>query len=81
MIGEAKQAAVSQLLRRSGTRAEECYAYGDHSSDLGLLRAVGDPTVVGNDPVLLEQALAHGWQRLAATAGPLPVPERGPRAG
>ncbi|GAA2565196.1 hypothetical protein GCM10010398_62700 [Streptomyces fimbriatus] len=79
MIGEAKQAAVSRLPRRSGTRAEECYAYRDHSSDLALLRAVGDPTVVGDDPVLLEQARTHGRRRPAATGGPLSAPD--PLAG
>ncbi|MFJ7125791.1 HAD family hydrolase [Streptomyces sp. NPDC098101] len=70
MIGEAKVAAVRAFLARSGIPARECFAYGDHSSDLPLLTGVGRAGVVGEDPVLLEHAERLGWRRLSARTGP-----------
>ncbi|MFB7501942.1 HAD family hydrolase [Streptomyces broussonetiae] len=70
MIGEAKRAAAQDLMERTGARPEECYAYGDHASDLPLLRCVGRPAVVGEDPVLRAEVLARAGLHLPATAGP-----------
>jgi len=54
MIGEAKGRAVRDLLRRHPSVAPaDCYAYGDHESDLPMLAEVGHPVVVGADPRLL----------------------------
>ncbi|MFD7448428.1 HAD family hydrolase [Kitasatospora sp. NPDC059827] len=64
MIGAAKAVAARELLDRGGFDPRECHAYGDHSSDLDLLRLVGHPTVVGDDPVLTEHADRGGWSRL-----------------
>ncbi|MEV8314359.1 HAD-IB family hydrolase [Streptomyces sp. NPDC059900] len=71
MTGEEKAVAVRALLRERGVRPDGCHAYGDHASDLAMLRAVGHPVVVGADPVLLRHAEAGGWRRLpgAASAG------------
>lgn len=63
-IGAGKAEAVAGVLRERELRAEECHAYGDHASDLDLLRQVGNPVVVGDDPVLLEHAHRGRWRRL-----------------
>ncbi|MFJ6696357.1 HAD family hydrolase [Streptomyces sp. NPDC091272] len=70
MIGAVKGAAARDLIRRSGAVADGCYAYGDHASDLPLLRAVGRPAVVGDDPDLADHALRAGWPQLPAGSGP-----------
>ncbi|WP_345942878.1 HAD-IB family hydrolase [Streptomyces sp. SID486] len=70
MIGPAKAEAVRALLAETGVEARDCFAYGDHSSDLPLLQSVGSATVVGEDPVLLGHAAREGWARLPASAGP-----------
>lgn len=64
MIGDAKAAAVRDLMADRSVPADRCHAYGDHSSDLPLLEAVGDPVVVGDDRVLLDHALRYGWRVL-----------------
>ncbi|MEU6673237.1 HAD family hydrolase [Streptomyces sp. NPDC046925] len=64
MTGEEKAVAVRALLRERGISPDRCHAYGDHASDLPMLRAVGHPVVVGVDPVLLRHAGAGGWRRL-----------------
>ncbi|MFI5660537.1 HAD family hydrolase [Streptomyces sp. NPDC051684] len=70
MIGGAKGAAARELIRGAGAAAADCYGYGDHASDLPLLRAVGHPAVVGGDPDLVDHALRAGWPRLPAGSGP-----------
>ncbi|MGW2562106.1 HAD family hydrolase [Streptomyces sp. NPDC001514] len=72
MIGAAKETAVAALMARLGVRAEDCFAYADHSSDLPMLSLVGHPVVVGDDPVLAERGAARGWRFLAARTGPRP---------
>jgi HAD superfamily hydrolase (TIGR01490 family) len=68
MIGKAKSEAVLGLIGRTGVDPAACYAYGDHASDLAMLEAVGHPSVVGSDPVLLTQARMHGWPILSGRA-------------
>ena len=70
MIGDAKADAVTETVARMGVSALDCYAYGDHSSDLKMLLAVGQRRVVGDNPVLLAKAHTHGWPILSAA----PVP-------
>ncbi|MFJ8929775.1 HAD family hydrolase [Streptomyces sp. NPDC102364] len=70
MLGEEKADAVRALLCARGVRADRCHAYGDHASDLAMLRAVGHPVVVGADPLLARCAEEHGWRRIPASAGP-----------
>ncbi|MFC5204309.1 HAD family hydrolase [Streptomyces kaempferi] len=69
MIGTDKARAVTELRERHGVAAEDCFAYGDHASDLAMLRAVGTAVVVGEDPVLLRHARQEGWSVLPGIAG------------
>lgn len=73
VIGPAKADAVRDIVRRHGLRAQDCYAYGDHASDLPMLRSVGHPVVVGADPVLDPIARESGWQRLPVAAQSQPA--------
>ncbi|MFD6878580.1 MULTISPECIES: HAD family hydrolase [unclassified Streptomyces] len=53
MIGRHKAAAVRRFLAdRPHIDPRDCYAYGDHPSDLEMLDCVGHPVVVGDDPAL-----------------------------
>jgi HAD superfamily hydrolase (TIGR01490 family) len=70
MIGAAKQDAAAALIRRLGVRARDCWAYGDHESDLPMLSLVGHPVVVGDDPVLAARGMAQGWHFLGTRTGP-----------
>lgn len=65
MIGAAKGDAVRRVLAEHGLAAEHCFAYADHASDLPLLEAVGNPCVVGSDPVLQQRVRELGWPELA----------------
>jgi HAD superfamily hydrolase (TIGR01490 family) len=59
MIGEAKRKAVRAVLRDYPYMdPADCFAYGDHISDLPMLTEVGHPVVVGGDP-RLRTALPH----------------------
>ncbi|MFF2040928.1 HAD family hydrolase [Kitasatospora sp. NPDC058170] len=54
VVGSGKAAAVhSTITRYPHLNPAECYAYGDHISDLPMLSAVGHPVVVGSNPDLL----------------------------
>jgi len=64
MIGAAKAAAVQADAAAHGIDLLDCYAYGDHISDLPVLGVVGAPVVVGDDPVLTDHAIRHGWTQL-----------------
>ncbi|MFI9205646.1 HAD family hydrolase [Streptomyces sp. NPDC053048] len=77
VIGEGKAAAVAATLADWAVAPGDCFAYGDHSSDLPMLSAVGHPVVVGGDPVLVEHARRPGWRVLPAVAGPLDTPTGG----
>lgn len=61
MIGPAKADAALALLKALGADPVDCFAYGDHATDLDLLAAVGGPRVVGGDPVLASWARRRGW--------------------
>jgi HAD superfamily hydrolase (TIGR01490 family) len=69
MIGEGKRAAVRAVLHaHPEAAARDCYAYGDHISDLPMLAEVGHPVVVGADPELarrlpLAQVMTTGQSR------------------
>lgn len=56
VIGEGKRHAVRSLLARyPEVVTDDCFAYGDHASDLPMLAEVGHPVVVGEDPVLIAE--------------------------
>ncbi|MER7574337.1 HAD-IB family hydrolase [Streptomyces sp. NPDC126514] len=61
MIGEAKADAVRTLGTTGGLDLAASTAYGDHGSDLPLLRMTGRAVVVGDDPEMRQQARRHGW--------------------
>ncbi|MEV6947639.1 HAD-IB family hydrolase [Streptomyces sp. NPDC051172] len=70
MIGQTKADTVRTVLRERGARRADCYAYGDHESDLAMLRAVGHPVVVGGSPALAREAGSAGWAVLPGALGP-----------
>ncbi|MEU1007004.1 HAD family hydrolase [Streptomyces sp. NPDC005890] len=76
MIGAAKAEAVAHVLARRGAEPADCVAYGDHISDLPMLKAVGSAVVVGGDERLRTSARVHGWPLLPGTLPPpeLPLP-------
>ncbi|WP_020662513.1 HAD family hydrolase [Amycolatopsis benzoatilytica] len=69
MIGDAKANLARELIAGTGVDAADCHAYGDHTSDLGLLQLVGNPVVVGENPDLGAIAATEGWSRLAGIPG------------
>ncbi|WP_399895565.1 HAD-IB family hydrolase [Streptomyces sp. BBFR51] len=53
MIGEGKRSAALRVLgEHPDVDPQECYAYGDHASDIPLLDCVGRPRAVGDAPHL-----------------------------
>ncbi|MEU4463402.1 HAD-IB family hydrolase [Streptomyces sp. NPDC024017] len=72
MIGRAKADAVEAHLAERGARASDCHAYGDHDSDLPMLRSVGHPVVIGGAPALRQEAARLGWTTLPGDTGPHP---------
>ncbi|MFD5877021.1 HAD family hydrolase [Streptomyces sp. NPDC060322] len=71
MIGQAKADAAIRVMREHGADPKGCSAYGDHESDLALLRAVGHPVVVGDSVRLNEEAQRLGGAVATAPPGPL----------
>ncbi|KJS63170.1 HAD family hydrolase [Streptomyces rubellomurinus] len=65
MIGPAKAVAARGWAHTHGLDPTRCTAYGDHATDLPLLRAVGHPVAVGDDPALLAEAARPGGRHLA----------------
>lgn len=61
MIGPHKAEAVRALIDERGLRAADCFAYGDHESDIPMLEVVGHPRPVGTNATLLEHAAKNGW--------------------
>ncbi|WP_326664496.1 HAD-IB family hydrolase [Streptomyces canus] len=74
MIGQAKADAVTAVVRGRGARGADCYAYGDHVSDLAMLRSVGHPVVVGGSAALAREAEQAGWLVLGGHLGPHRAP-------
>ncbi|MFE0132898.1 HAD family hydrolase [Streptomyces sp. NPDC059037] len=64
MIGEEKGHAARKFLAERGIAPSAAAAYGDHASDLGLLRAVGHPVAVGDDTDLCAYVTGVGGGRL-----------------
>ncbi|MCD7437279.1 HAD-IB family hydrolase [Streptomyces lincolnensis] len=74
MIGPAKADAVTAVARARGARTADCYGYGDHESDLAMLRSVGHAAVVGGSPALAREAERAGWAVLDGHRGPRRAP-------
>jgi HAD superfamily hydrolase (TIGR01490 family) len=56
-----KPRVAARFMSRAGVLAKDCWAYGDHETDLPLLRWVGHPVAVNPRPELLEAARKAGW--------------------
>lgn len=59
--GEEKFAAIKELIPIKNWELKESYAYGDHYSDLFLLKNVGHPLVVNPDKRLKREAEKYKW--------------------
>jgi len=59
--GEKKLDAIKKLIPEKKWNLKESYAYGDHYSDLPLLRAVKHACVVNPDRKLKKEAEKNGW--------------------
>lgn len=64
MIGEGKVKAITDFALANKINLSQCYAYGDHSSDIPMLKLVGHPTVVSKDNDLIEYASLNDWSVL-----------------
>lgn len=81
MIGDAKARAVRRLAAERGLDLARSHAYGDHASDLPILRCAGRPVQVGDDEALTVIARAEGWPVLPAArrpGRPVPAPRPNP---
>ncbi|MBT2481757.1 HAD family phosphatase [Streptomyces sp. ISL-94] len=74
MIGKAKVDAARLAASIHRTDLADCYAYGDHLSDLPLLQAVGTPVVIRGDPRLDEYAQQQRWTVLPGAPEPPEIP-------
>ena len=62
-IGKGKVLAIEQFLKTQlSSQLSQSYAYGDHSSDLPMLKLVDHPVVVGKDAELLKAAHQFRWK-------------------
>lgn len=64
MIGEGKSRAAQALIERLGLTAAQVRAYGDHPSDVPLLRCAQEGVVVGQNAEMLRLASLAGWRHL-----------------
>lgn len=64
-IGEGKASAIIDFLKKNPQiDKKNCFAYGDHSSDLPMLQTVGNPVVVGQDKLLNKYAATNQWKTI-----------------
>ncbi len=64
IIGEGKVYAIKDFLSRQQhqeTSLSDCYAYGDHISDLPMLSYVGKPHAIKGNKELESFAVKQGW--------------------
>ena len=69
MVGERKAAAVRLTATTNCADLANCTAYGDHVTDLPMLRTTGQAVVVGEDSTLTRVARLQGWRRLPGVPG------------
>lgn len=60
-IGEGKRLLVQRFLQHHQVDPAQCYAYGDHLSDLPMLELVGHPVVVARNDDLVTLARSRRW--------------------
>ncbi len=61
MYGEQKLIAVKKYIEVSGHTLENSYAYGDHDSDIHLLKNVAHPYAVNPSGKLKKIAIKNNW--------------------
>jgi len=67
-IGEGKRVAMEKFLQiKNDSQASDCYAYGDHVSDIPMLAVVGNSVAIAGDPSLTAYARNNGWQIMKNT--------------
>jgi HAD superfamily hydrolase (TIGR01490 family) len=78
VIGPEKGRLARELMARHSIPASRAAAYGDHASDLDLLRSVGHPVAVGDDLVLGAHVTRAGGGTLPGIVRPpsRPTPAR-----
>ena len=68
VIGDGKWAAMCRYLKgRESVNLQDCYAYGDHFTDVSFMERVGHPVAVGESPPMLDIAARRNWRVLSAT--------------
>jgi HAD superfamily hydrolase (TIGR01490 family) len=73
VVGDGKWEVILRYLSSQGAiRLEDCYAYGDHISDVCFMEKVGHPVVVGDSPALREVAHRRGWRVIPTAPGEHP---------
>jgi HAD superfamily hydrolase (TIGR01490 family) len=65
MLGQGKADALRAFLAERQALASECFAYGDHITDVPMLEAVGHPVAVVGHARLARHARQQGWECLA----------------
>jgi HAD superfamily hydrolase (TIGR01490 family) len=63
-IGVGKRLLVERFLQHAQADPADCFAYGDHLSDLPMLELVGHPVVVVRDDDLVTLARSRRWALL-----------------
>jgi HAD superfamily hydrolase (TIGR01490 family) len=66
VIGDGKWDVISRYIDGRGVALGDCYAYGDHVSDVCFMEKVGHPVVVGGEQRMVEIARQRNWRVLAA---------------
>ena len=59
--GEEKVRRVNAAAVNNNWNMENCYAYGDHYSDLPILQMAKNPRAVNPDRILKRTAILNGW--------------------
>ena len=61
-IGIGKVNRINKFIKeQTSINLKNCFAYGDHYSDLPMLLAVGNPCVASGAKQLEHYAAYHGW--------------------
>lgn len=66
--GIEKLGLANAFCQKTGTRLDDCTAYGNAAADIPLLQSVSHPVVVGGSRRLRQYAAAKGWSFLPKSA-------------
>lgn len=65
-IGKGKQEIIQAFLQEHQCNGADCFAYGDHWSDIPMLEVVGHPHIITADKSLEAYAKSRSWTVLQA---------------